>query len=143
MSNGTQRVRRTLTLATALVAFAAPAASAMPETQILSENAGSTIIGNDREESYSSLNSIVPPQSESSAGSSQARGDQEEGYSSVTSIAPYSPQDVPSSTPVATSSDGFDWGDAGIGATAMLALTAMLVGGAVVLRTRPQRGSVA
>ena len=63
-----------------------------------------------------------------------------------TSIAPhktYTPQSSPSSAPVSTASDGFDWGDAGIGATAMLALAAMVGGTALVLRTRPQRGSVA
>ena len=63
-----------------------------------------------------------------------------------TSSAPYktyTPQSSPSSAPVSTASDGFDWGDAGIGATAMLALAAMVGGTALVLRTRPQRGSVA
>ena len=49
----------------------------------------------------------------------------------------------PSSAPVSTASDGFDWGDAGIGATVGLALAAMVGGTALVLRTRPQRGSVA
>ena len=60
-----------------------------------------------------------------------------------TSIAPYTPQSSPSSAPVSTASDGFDWGDAGIGATVGLALAAMVGGTALVLRTRPQRGSVA
>jgi hypothetical protein len=49
----------------------------------------------------------------------------------------------PSSAPISTASDGFDWGDAGIGASVVLALTAMVGGTALVLRTRPQRGSVA
>ena len=114
MKNGTQRIRRIVALATAIAALAAPAAWAAPAEQILSENAGSTP-GNTQEESYSS----------------------------VSSIAPYTPQGSPSSAPVSSPGDGFDWGDAGIGATVVLALAAMFGGTALVLRTRPQRGSVA
>jgi hypothetical protein len=114
MRNGTQRIRQTVALATAIAALAAPAAWAAPAEQILSENAGSTT-GNAQEQSYSSLNSV----------------------------APYAPQSTPSPAPTSTPGDGFDWGDAGIGATVVLALGAMVAGGAVVLRTRPQRGTVA
>jgi hypothetical protein len=39
------------------------------------------------------------------------------------------------------SSSGFDWGDAGIGAGAMLGLTVIGVGGAVVLNARRQRST--
>jgi hypothetical protein len=39
------------------------------------------------------------------------------------------------------SSSGFDWGDAGIGAGAMLGLTVVGVGGAVVLNARRQRST--
>jgi len=61
----------------------------------------------------------------------------------VNSIAPYTPQSSPSSAPVSTASDGFDWGDAGIGATVVLALAAMVGGTTLVLRNRPHRGSIA
>ncbi len=53
------------------------------------------------------------------------------------------PYSSPSPAPVSVSSDGFDWGDAGVGATAMLALAAMLGGAALVLRNRPHRGPIA
>ena len=42
--------------------------------------------------------------------------------------------------PVPASGDGFDWGDAGIGAAATLALAAIAGGAAVV--TRPRRETV-
>ena len=47
---------------------------------------------------------------------------------------------APTSTPATTSGDGFDWGDAGLGAAAMLGLTAMAAGSALALRHRPRRG---
>lgn len=47
------------------------------------------------------------------------------------------------SSPATVSGDGFDWGDAGIGATAVLALTAIAAGTLVMLRHRPSRGSLA
>ena len=120
MRNGTQRIRRIVALTTAIAALAAPAAWAAPAEQILSDNAGSPL-GN-------------APQEQSSV---------EQSYSSLNSIAPYTPQSSPSSAPVSTASDGFDWGDAGIGASVVLALAAMVGGTALVLRTRPHRGSVA
>ena len=120
MRNGTQRIRRTVALATAIAAVAAPAAWAAPVEPIASENAGGTM-GN-------------APQEQSA---------EEQSYSSPSSGATYTPQSSPSSAPVSTASDGFDWGDAGIGASVVLALAAMVGGTALVLRTRPQRGSVA
>ena len=113
MRNGTQRIRRTVALATAIAALAAPAAWAAPQQEPIVPNAD--VPGNAQEKSYSSVNSI----------------------------APYTPQSSPSSAPVASPGDGFDWGDAGIGATVMLALAAMVGGAALVFRSRPQRGSVA
>ena len=121
MTNGTQSVRRTVALATAIAALAAPAAWAAPAEQILSENAGSTIAGDTATQQPS----------------------EEQSYSSLNSIAPYSPESTPSPVTASTPNDGFDWGDAGIGATVVVALAAMIAGSALVLRTRPQRGSVA
>jgi hypothetical protein len=47
---------------------------------------------------------------------------------------------VPTPPPATSASDGgFDWGDAGLGAGAMLGLTAMAAGTAVALRHRPRR----
>lgn len=48
-----------------------------------------------------------------------------------------SPLPAPESSAVAN--DGFDWGDAGIGATAMLALAAIAAGAAVAVTHRPGR----
>ena len=41
--------------------------------------------------------------------------------------------------PVASSNDGFDWGDAAIGATAIGALAAIGAGATVAVRNRPRR----
>ena len=47
------------------------------------------------------------------------------------------PVEFPSSpAPTSDTSQGFDWGDAGIGATAMLALAAIAAGAAVAARRR-------
>lgn len=122
MRNGTQRIRRIVALATAIAAVAAPAAWAAPiEPPILSDNAGSTT-GN-------------APRAQSAEEQSYALHRVSDYDSGVDAL--------PSSAPVPTASDGFDWGDAGIGASAMLALAAMAGGTALVLRTRPQRRSVA
>jgi hypothetical protein len=45
---------------------------------------------------------------------------------------------APAPAPVTISDDGFDWGDAGIGATAMLALTAIAAGAAVAVGRHPR-----
>ena len=61
----------------------------------------------------------------------------EEAYS----VAPVEFPDSPSLAPSA--SDGFDWGDAGIGAAGMLALAAIASGGAVIVMHRPSRSGTA
>jgi hypothetical protein len=45
----------------------------------------------------------------------------------------------PAPEPVTSSGDGFDWGDAGIGATAILALAAIGAGATVAVGHRPRR----
>ena len=45
----------------------------------------------------------------------------------------------PAPEPATSSSDGFDWGDAGIGATAILALAAIGAGATVAVGHRPRR----
>jgi hypothetical protein len=54
--------------------------------------------------------------------------------------SPYVPTSSPAAEPVATSGDGFDWGDAGIGAIAMLALAAIAGGATVAVGHRTGRG---
>lgn len=65
-----------------------------------------------------------------SGGQSQAKGD----LAGTVEL----PAPAPASSPV--SDDGFDWGDAGLGATAMLALAAIAAGAAVAVGHRPRRG---
>jgi hypothetical protein len=75
---------------------------------------------------YSSLNATAPPVSEPST---------ESGYSSLNSISG-SPSETPtlvSGSPASTG-DGFDWGDAALGAGAVMALVAF--GGAALLTVR-------
>ena len=102
-------IRRTLALATAVTAMAAPVASAGP------------------------VDPVIPG----------AAGDEVQGPSYPNATLDPSLRAVPSSSASATqttSSDGFDWGDAGLGAGAVLGLTAMAAGTTVVLRHRPRRG---
>ena len=49
----------------------------------------------------------------------------------------------PAQSPVIVSGDGFDWGDAGIGATAVLALAAITAGALITVRHRPGHGRLA
>lgn len=50
------------------------------------------------------------------------------------------PLELPSApVPASGAGNGFDWGDAGIGATAMLALAAIAAGAAVAVGHRPGR----
>jgi hypothetical protein len=48
----------------------------------------------------------------------------------------------PAPEPVTSSSDGFDWGDAGIGATAVLALAAIGAGATIAVGHHTRRGPV-
>jgi hypothetical protein len=68
----------------------------------------------------------------------------EQGVDSYSSLNAISPPTTPPSAPTqgsVTASDGFDWGDAGIGAASMLALTAIAAGVALVaFRPRSRHG---
>jgi hypothetical protein len=107
MSTINQRIRRSLALATAVTALAAPAAWAAPVDPVVPGGAGDEV----QNASYPSVDPslLVVPSS-------------------------------PASAAETSSGDGFDWGDAGLGAGAMLGLTAMAAGTAVALRHRPRRG---
>lgn len=48
---------------------------------------------------------------------------------------------VPPSTPATTPSEGFDWGDAGIGAAGGLVISVVGIGGALALSQRRTRGT--
>jgi hypothetical protein len=48
---------------------------------------------------------------------------------------------VPPSAPAATPSEGFDWGDAGIGAAGGLVISVVGIGGALALSQRRTRGT--
>jgi hypothetical protein len=61
------------------------------------------------------------------------------GGTSVPVEPPYTTGDLDSGQPVATSSSGFQWGDAGIGAGTLLVLMSVGAGAAVAYRRRAQR----
>jgi hypothetical protein len=63
----------------------------------------------------------------------QANLPTDDSYSSVTALSPPASSPTPNAEPTVTAGDGFDWGDAGIGAASMLALTAIAAGAAVGL----------
>jgi hypothetical protein len=118
---------RTITTIVALGALAIPA-SAVANTGYATPNAivggsddsGQSVAGQD----YSSLNATTPPVSEPSSGS---------GYSSLNSVTGPS-SDAPTFVSSPASGDGFDWGDAALGAGAAMALVAF--GGAALLTAR-------
>ena len=62
-------------------------------------------------------------------------------YSTPGGAAGYVPS--PAQGPVTVSGDGFDWGDAGIGATAVLAVAAIAAGALITVRHRPGHGRLA
>ena len=64
-------------------------------------------------------------------------GDQAHGQSNGAGSRPVGPNTAPE--PVAVADDGFDWGDAGIGAAGMLAVGAIAAGAAVAVAHRPGR----
>ena len=71
--------------------------------------------------------------------SAASSGSQDDSNSGVN--APSPPSSTPAAPdPVTVPGDGFDWGDAGIGATAMLALAAVAAGAALVVGRHPRRG---
>jgi hypothetical protein len=106
MRNSTHRIRRSLALATAVGAFAAPGAAAAP-LDPQGVNQGYHTQG--ANEAYATPNSVL-------------------GSAALT----------PAPEPTTVAADGFDWGDAGIGAAAILALGA-IGAGAVVATGRVSR----
>jgi hypothetical protein len=113
MSSRSQRLRRPVALAIAVAALAAPAASAAP----IDPPGVGAHESQVQDQSYpGSVNSIVPPETSEPV---------------TTTVTP------------AASADGFDWGDAGVGAAAMLALGTIAAGAAVTLGYRGGRQRVA
>jgi hypothetical protein len=116
MRNGNHRLRRCVALATVVGAVAAPAAWAAP------------------------VDPPIPGPSGSPGTSAPQAGNQPQApYSSVNATAP--PEPTLPSTPAASSvsGEGFDWGDAGIGAGAGFAVTMIGLGGALVISSRRRR----
>ena len=153
-----QLIRGTIALAAALTASLAPAAWADPaplanaETTIAANNQSSTAVRPNPDEQTEQAPGALPPILRRAQASelaalhhSQAREADALSYSVPT--ARYSTAELNGSAkavhPVAVSapkvgtpSDGFDWGDAGIGAGGMLAVTLLGFGGAVTLTHR-------
>jgi hypothetical protein len=122
---------RTITTIVALGALAIPAsASADPAGSDYSradaiaaglEESSQSTSGSD----YSSLNATTPPVSEPSTGS---------GYTSLNATTGPSPDQPTFASGSPSANDGFQWGDAALGAGAALALVAF--GGAALLTVR-------
>jgi hypothetical protein len=111
MSNSTRRMRRSLALAIVAGALAAPASSAAPIDPV----GGADQTQGSEQSPSPSINAVL--------GS--------DGMTAPTSVLAAAPQ---------TEADGFDWGDAGIGAAAVVAVGAIGAGAALATgRTSRQR----
>jgi hypothetical protein len=126
-SRSNQPRRRLIALALGLCALAIPASAAAqpidgPNSYV------NEISGNADGSDYSSVNAIVPPESEPGTGSTDS------GYSSVSAISgPVADTPTLASAP-AGDTDGFDWVSALVGAGTALMLGAF--GGVAVLTLR-------
>ena len=114
MRSNTHRVVRGLALAIAVSALALPVASVAPAAASVDREATSAASPFAQEGGHSGL---------------VLRRDGSQAVPFVAHVGPEAP----------ATSDGFDWGAAGIGATAMLALAAIAAGAGLVLRRRPSR----
>jgi hypothetical protein len=114
------RLRRGLAIATVGSAFLAPAASAAPIEQMVPSTANGSV----------ESKSVPPPPSSLAPSAGDA-------YDKLRS--PDQPNAQPAAVRVvqAGADDGFDWGDAGIGAGGLLALAAIAAGTVVAIRHRP------
>lgn len=132
MRSRNHRLRRGLALATVVSALAAPTAWAAPIDPVgpvTSEGQQGTSI--DQREG-----SALPH------GVDYSSMDQEPYVGSVTALSP--PSDFDRATePSTVSGDGFDWGDAGIGAAGVFALAAIAGGAAIATGYRMGRHTVA
>ena len=120
MTSKAHRLRRGLALATVIGALAAPAASATPIDSVVAGTAATQANG----QPNGGVDSTLP------------HGVR---YSSTQVDSPSNP----APEPVAVAGDGFDWGDAGIGAAGMLAIGAIAAGAAVAVAHRPRREKAA
>ncbi len=146
MRTTAHRLRRPFALATVISAIAVPAAAAAPvDPPILGapdEPQQSQPSQSQRESYPGSLDAQVATTNTgaqpSNTGAQPSQRDYPRG---VDALAP------PESTPVTVqveprtvAGDGFDWGDAGIGASAVLALAAIAGGAAIALGHSSRRG---
>jgi hypothetical protein len=113
MRSNTYRFVRGLALAIAVSALAVPVASVAPAAASVHEPSSAT-----------------PQTAQRSDDSSVVL--RRDGSQAVPFVADVAPQ-------ATATSDGFDWGDAGIGATAMLVLAGIAAGAGLVLGRRPSR----
>jgi hypothetical protein len=113
MRSNPHKFARPLAVALAVSALAAPVAAVAP--------AAAKVYG---------PTSATPQTTQSSDASGVVL--RRDGSRAVPFVADVGPEATPTS-------DGLDWGDAGIGATAMLALAAIVAGAGLVLGRRPRR----
>ncbi len=113
MRTNTHRFMRGLAIAIAVSALAAPVASVAPAAASVHEPSSAT-----------------PQTAQRSDDSGVVL--RRDGSQAVPFVADVGPE-------ATATSDGFDWGDAGIGATSMLVLAAIAAGAALLLGRRPSR----
>lgn len=138
MRNSSHRFRRVLALMTVVAAIAAPAAVAKPVDPPISGQPQAQEPQAQDQGYQGTVTALSPPVQ--STESPQGGGNDSPYPGSVTALSP--PVETPTTvvqTPSPVAGDGFDWGDAGIGASAMLALAAIAAGAAVVVSHRPRR----
>jgi hypothetical protein len=123
-----QSITRVTAIALTVGAVAAPVATARPARMAPRQSVAAISVSQQRQLQAKQHQASTPPV--------YSRQDKQ--------LAPSSSSQTPvnaaaSSPPTATASDGFDWGDAGIGAAGGLAISIVGIGGALTLSQRRTR----
>lgn len=128
-----QRIARVTAVALTAGAVAAPVASARPARMAPRQSLAAVSVSQQRQ-----LSAATRPAASPADPLKYARQDKQ--------LVPSSPSQapvkaVPPSAPAATPGEGFDWGDAGIGAAGGLVISVIGIGGALALSQRRTRGT--
>ncbi len=124
-----QSITRVTAIALTAGAVAAPVATARPARMAPRQSVAAISVSQQRQLSTASAASSAAPLK-------YARQDKQLAPSSSPQTAVNT---APPSPPTATASNGFDWGDAGIGAAGGLAISIVGIGGALTLSQRRTR----
>ena len=126
-----QRITRVTAIALTAGAVAAPVATARPARMAPRESVAAISVSQQRQ-----LSAATRPAASPAGALKYTRQDKQLAPSS-SSQTPVNA--APPSPPTATASNGFDWGDAGIGAAGGLAISIVGIGGALALSQRRAR----